>query len=294
MIIKSKSYKQTGVYRRLVNYVLKDSERESSFVLTRFIKGKEPSKEAIIAQFKKNETYRLHKRKNNVKLYMDILSFHKDNAKELTNEKLKKIARNYISLRSNLSVALATVHRKEKDHVHLHILLSGTEYRTGKSVRISKADFRDKVKIPAERYVQKNFPKLQKSAISHKRTLPSKIQIKDAEYQMNQRGELSDKQLLIGHLEKAYQKAFSEKNFYTILQNENLDLYTRNNGIIAGIKTNRKYRFSTLGYTKEILQNLTKDLSKTSRLNTLERIREFQQLQQEKSKGRERTRKRGR
>ena len=88
MIIKSKSYKQKGSYRFLVNYVLKDQDREGSFVLTRFIRGKEINRETIIAQFEKNESYRLHKRKNNVKLFMDILSFHSDNAKDLTNEKL--------------------------------------------------------------------------------------------------------------------------------------------------------------------------------------------------------------
>ncbi len=285
MIIKSKSYKHTGVYRRLVNYVLKDQKREGSFVITRFVKGKELTKEAIIAQFEKNETYRLHKRKNNVKLFMDILSFHKDDAKYLTNDKLKKIARKYISLRSNLSVALATVHR-DKDHTHIHVLLSGTEYKSGLSVRISKADFRDKVKVPAEKFVQKNFPELQKSAISHQRTLSSKVQIKDAEYQMNQRGKLSDMQILIKHLEKAYTKAISEKSFYTILQNENLELYSRND-IITGVKLKRKYRFKTLGYTKEILQELSKDLSKTSRLDTLKRIRKHKQLEQ--SRGRERS-----
>lgn len=287
MIIKSKSYKKEGDYRRLVNYVLKDGERENSFVLTRFIKGKEPSKEQIIAQFERNENCRLYKRKNNVKLFMDILSFHKDNAKDLTNEKLKKIARKYISLRSNLSVALATVHR-DKEHIHLHILLSGTEYKTGKSIRISKADFRDKVKVPAEQFVQKNFPELEKSAINHKKE--SKVKIKDAEYQMNQRGKLSDKQILIGHLEDAYKKATSEKDFYTILQNQNLDLYTRKNGMIAGVKMKRNQRFSTLGYTKQILQDLDKSLSKNSRLATLGRIREFQQSKKQQSKGRERIR----
>jgi len=289
MIIKSKSYKKEGDYRRLVNYALKDIERENSFVQTRFIKGKEPSKEQIIAQFEKNESYRLHKRKNNVKLFMDILSFHKDNAKDLDNRKLKKIAKRYISLRSNLSVALATVHR-DKSHTHLHILLSGTEYKTGKAVRISKADFRDKVKIPAERFVQNHFPELHKSAINHKKK--SKAKIKDAEYQMNQRGKRSDKQTLIKHLEKAFKRAISEKDFYSILEKDNFKLYKKND-VFRGVKMNRKYRFSTLGYTRDILQNISKNLTHNSRMQMLESIRKTQQLREEKSKGRERTRKRG-
>lgn len=167
MIIKSKSYKHDKAYTTVVDYVLREAEQDNSFVLTKFIKGKNLSREAISKQFLANEKHRVNPRKNNVKLYMEILSFHSDNAKDLTNNKLKKIARKYMSLRSNLSVGLATVHRKEKDHVHLHILLSGTEYKTGKSVRISRDDFKNKVKIPAEEYVRKHYPELEKSAIEH-------------------------------------------------------------------------------------------------------------------------------
>ncbi|WP_299676305.1 relaxase/mobilization nuclease domain-containing protein [uncultured Dokdonia sp.] len=174
MIIKSKSYKHIGACKTLVSYLLRESERDEGFVLTRFIKGKNPSQEQIVHAFEENEKYRLTKRKNSVRVYMEILSFHKDNAKDLTNEKLQKIARKYISLRSNLSIAFATVHRNEKDHVHLHILLSGTEYKTGKSVRISRDDFKNKVKVPAEQYVRRYFPELEKSAIDHNKNLLSK------------------------------------------------------------------------------------------------------------------------
>ncbi|WP_298507447.1 relaxase/mobilization nuclease domain-containing protein [uncultured Kordia sp.] len=167
MIIKSKSYKHDKAYTTVVDYVMRESEQDNSFVLTRFIKGKNPSNAEISKQFLENEKHRVNPRKNNVKLYMEILSFHAHNAKDLTNDKLKKIARKYLSLRSPHSVALVTVHRKEKDHVHLHVLLSGTEYKTGKSVRISRDDFKHKVKIPAEQYVQKNFPELHRSAIQH-------------------------------------------------------------------------------------------------------------------------------
>jgi hypothetical protein len=171
MIIKSKSYKHNKAYKTVVNYVLREVEQEDSFVMTRFIKGKDVSAEEISKQFLQNEQYRVNPRKNNVKLFMEILSFKKENAKDLDNNKLKKIARQYLKLRSPLSVALVTAHKKEKDHIHLHVLLSGTAYKTGKSVRISRDDFKNKVKVPAEAYVRKHFPELELSAINHK---PSK------------------------------------------------------------------------------------------------------------------------
>jgi len=167
MIIKSKSYKHNKAFKTVVDYVLREAELEDSFVLTKFIKGKELSKAEISKQFLQNEQYRVNPRKNNVKLFMEILSFKKENAKDLDNNKLKKIARHYLKLRSPLSVALVTAHKKEKDHIHLHILLSGVAYRTGKSVRISRDDFKEKVKIPMEIFQKKHFPELELSAINH-------------------------------------------------------------------------------------------------------------------------------
>jgi len=172
MIIKSKSYKSTKAFETVTAYVLREIEHEKSFVLTRFIKGNNKSVEYIKNQLAANESYRLHKRKNSVKLYMDILSFHKDDAHKLGNDKLKKIARKYISLRANCAIALATVHR-DKSHVHLHILLSGVEYRTGNSIRVTRDEFK-KVKQEIEAYQAKEYPELFKSAINHDKSLKKK------------------------------------------------------------------------------------------------------------------------
>lgn len=92
---------------------------------------------------------------------------------------------------------------------------------------------------------------------------------------MELRGVKSDKQILLSALEKSYVSATSEQNFYQQLSNQNLELYSRN-GNIVGIKMNRKYRFKTMGYTKDILENLNRQLSKNNRLGDLQRIRERQ------------------
>ena len=107
---------------------------------------------------------------------------------------------------------------------------------------------------------------------------------------MQTRGEVSEKQRLLPLLEKAYAKANSQKAFYTDLQKQGIQLYTYR-GKIRGIKSTRKFRFHTLGYTTEILKLLDKKVEKSVRLEALRRIRDNQQ---EHSRGRERTRKRGR
>lgn len=138
---------------------------DGGFVITRFVKGSDNSAKALAMQFERNESFRKIKRKNNVVLYMDILSFHQSDG-YISNEILQGITKKYLSLRAPLSIAVATVHRHEKSHTHLHICY-GIEYRTGMSVRISKKDFQNKVKLPMEHFQREQFPELKYSVIDH-------------------------------------------------------------------------------------------------------------------------------
>lgn len=275
MIIKSKSYKHTKSFTSVVNYILREQERENGFVLTKFVKGKDISVEKVAKLFTINESYRQNPRKNNVKLYMDILSFHGKDAQKLTNEKLQIMTLKYLSLRAPRSMAIATVHRNEKEHTHLHICFSGVEYKTGKSIRLSKADFHNKVKIPMEQFQRKEFPELTLSEINHH--IPAKRRTKeyrkDREKVMEQKGRISEKQRILLILEQAFKTAVSEKDFYVKLQSYGLELYTRN-GKITGIQGKRKFRFKTLGYTPEVLQELDRNLTRNMRLEILRKLKQ--------------------
>ena len=165
MIIKSKTYKRVAVFEPIFEYLLRDTEMEGGFVSTRFVKGSDHSPKALAKQFERNESFRQNKRKNNVVLYMDILSFHQCDG-YISNEILQLITKKYLSMRAPLSIAVATVHRHEKSHTHLHICY-GIEYRTGKSVRISKSDFQNLVKLPMEQFQRRQFPELKFSEIDH-------------------------------------------------------------------------------------------------------------------------------
>lgn len=168
MIVKSKGYKNQKSVRSVIHYVMREAEREDSFVLTRFVEGKDFSPDTIADQFEDNEKHRLHRRKNNVRVYMEILSFHPDDANRLYNKMLETIARKYISLRSNLAIAVATVHR-DKKHTHLHFVFSGVEWRSGKATRLSKVEFAG-IKQEMERFQKHRYPQLQRSEIDHGRS----------------------------------------------------------------------------------------------------------------------------
>lgn len=274
MIIKSKSYKTNRSFTTVLNYIFRENEKDNGFGLTKFIKGKNLSVEQLSQQFLCNEEFRINRRKNNVVLYMDILSFHPRDADRLTNDKLHQIALKYLSLRAPKSIAVAAIHKNEKDHTHLHIVFSGVEYKTGKSIRISKKDFKEKVKLPMEKYQQEVFPELMLSKICHEKSrVPQKQHIKEAERFLEVKGEVSEKQKILKLLDEVFTTAKSEKDFYQHLESKNIKLYYRN-GKVTGIESNRKFRFSRLGYTSELLQSLEQNPTQNQRLEWLRNIRE--------------------
>jgi hypothetical protein len=272
MIIKSKSYKNTRSFKTVMGYIFRENEKDNSFMLTKFVKTKNLVIEKLHQQFLSNEQLRVNRRKNNVVLYMDILSFHPKDAQRLDNEKLYQIALKYLSLRAPKSIAVATVHRQEKNHTHLHICFSGVEYKTGKSIRISKDDFKQKVKLEMEKYQQEVFPELSLSKIQHEKPISPKRELKkESEKILEDRGGLSQKQQILQLLEDVYKCAKSQQDFYKKLQDKGVKLYLRNEKI-AGIEGTRKFRFARLGYTSEILQSLEQNPELSKRLKILETI----------------------
>lgn len=279
MIIKSKSYKRVRSFTTVLGYIFRESEKDETFVVTKYIKGKNISVEELHHQFETNEKLRVNKRKNNVVLYMDILSFHPRDAERLNNEKLYQITMKYLSLRAPKSIAVATVHRNEKKHTHLHICFSGIEYKTGKSIRISKEDFQQKIKIPVEKFQEQVFPELSLSKIRHEKGFFIKREHKkDVEKLMETNGVITEKQQVIKMLEAEFKTAKSQADFYAKIQQKRFKVYSRN-GKITGIEGKRKFRFRTLGYTAEVLQSLEQNLTLSRRMELLQKVKQNEQQQ---------------
>lgn len=281
MIIKNITYKNKTSFRHVINYILKEADKEKPFLLTRYIKDREA--EAITRNFYANEQLRNIKRKNNVVLNMDILSFHSDSSEFLTDKKLKDLTRKYISLKCPRSISCVVIHREKKNHIHVH-LVYGIEYKTGKSIRISKERFAD-IKNELEIYQKERYPELIRSQINHSKGGQAKI--KQQEYAMQiQRGVLSKKMQIIEKLKQAYTLAQSKKQFFDLVQEFDYELYERN-GKVQGIKhNNKKYRFKTLGYWKKALEELDRDLTLDKKREMLQQIRK-RQKEREQEKDRE-------
>ncbi len=229
-----------------------DKERRS-FAVTHNLKGK--SIDGWVQQFKSNEQYRLRKRTDSVLLTHEILSWHRDDAKNITLAKMETMAREYIRLRNPNGIYVAVPHF-DKDHYHIHICASGIEYKTGKSLRLSQLEFL-KLKKNIQQYQIEHFPELIKSVVAHgkkERSITS-----DKEFQIKLRtGRETRKEQVIAILKTCYKKANSKEIFFQLLNESGLKTYQRSGETTGVVHNNYKFRFSRIGFTDERFEELNK------------------------------------
>lgn len=271
MIVKIKTRKKP-TFKQLLNYMLHHKERhfderKQSFVIKHNIRGESVSEWE--KQFIENETYRKLKRPDSVILSHEILSWHKDDAKNITIEKLEEMAREYISLRNPNEIYIAIPHT-DKDHYHIHICAAGVEYHTGKAMRMSKAEF-TKLKQGIQDYQRAKFPELSKSIVEHGKSEKKDLALStEKEYQSKRRtGRATDKEQVLGILKDCYHRAVSREDFFEMVNESGLEVYSRGGNITGVIYANRKYRFSRLGLNPEILQELSVEMKRRRELKIL-------------------------
>ncbi len=244
MIVKIKTYKRP-TFRFLLNYIMEERKRQSrdgkSFVITHNVKGK--SVDGWVEQFKKNETFRLRKRrKDGVYFNHEILSWHRDDTRHLSPEKLQDMVRQYIKLRGSKGMYVATVHT-DREHVHVHICSSGLQYRNGKSMRMSRKEYAD-LKANIQTYHVEKFPELSHSVVQHGRKM---LRVSDKEYQFRLRtGKRSQREVVQRIVEMCASKAKSLDNFCFLLRAEGLETYIRGGRKYGIVNLGRKFRFKTL------------------------------------------------
>lgn len=212
-----------------------------SFTITHNIRGK--SIEDWVQQFQENETYRLRKRKNSVYLNHEIISFHRDDTDSLSMEKLESLIRKYIQLRNPNGCYVAVPHF-DRYHVHVHICSSAIEYRTGKSMRMSRAEFAA-LKKNLQDYQVEEFPELSRSVVRHGVKTKGASE-KEMQY-MLRTGRVSKREMVKGIVEECYRRASSEEEFYSLLEAEGMETYVRGGKVYGVIYEGTKFRFKTIG-----------------------------------------------
>ena len=169
MIIKSKSHRNAGAYHDVLEYVCRKNAQykdkdEQSLLLKHNLYGKNIDQWA--AQFHRNLSFRQTFRSDNVNIMHTIMSLHpKDSSTDVSVEVLKDLANHYIELKGENGMYLSTAHF-DKDHLHLHIVESPLELRTGKSMRMSKKAFSE-LQQEMQKYQQEKYPELENSVVDY-------------------------------------------------------------------------------------------------------------------------------
>lgn len=212
-----------------------------SLLVTHNLRGK--TIEGWVKQFKDNEKFRLRKRKNSVYLNHEIISFHRDSTKHLSIEKLEQLVREYFRLRGNM-LAVATAHY-DRYHIHLHICTSAIEYRTGKSMRMSRAEL-VALKKSLQQFQQERFPELSKSVVQHGKGSKKRSSEKEIQYKLRT-GKMSKREQVWQIVQGCQNQATSQEDFFALLKAQGMETYVRGGKIYGITKDGRKYRFQKLG-----------------------------------------------
>ncbi|HNU34798.1 MAG TPA: relaxase/mobilization nuclease domain-containing protein [Bacteroidia bacterium] len=256
--MKIKTHKSAG-FKKLLNYMLFDKDRlfddkGKSFVISHNLHGK--TIDGWVKQFSLNESFRKIKRSDSTILTHEILSWHTKDAKDITLDKLKTMTNEYIRLRNFNGMFLAIPHF-DKNHYHVHICASGLEFRTGKSLRLSRSEF-TKLKKDIQLFQEQRFPELSHSVVDHGKLKPERMTDKEFQYKLRS-GRDSKREMLSAILKTCYKKAISRDTFFELLKDCNAIPYSRS-GIVKGVTfEGLKFRFERVGFGERWLERLEKN-----------------------------------
>ena len=261
MIIKGNRLHSTNFAEKIV-YIDSDKGRSvniEAFTICQNIRDR--SLEGTIKAFQNNDTYR-RRVKNGVVMYHDIISFKYEDSKHLDQNILRDLTQKYINDRARHAVVYAKPHVHNKN-IHVHILISGTEYRSKKTLRLDNKRFM-KVRRDLEKYQLEHYPDLKYSVVYGKEKDKMKQKDRDQntrvqkEFELKKRGKITDKKKLQEVLLQCYKEAKDKEDFYKLLEKGQVQTYTRGKNIEPyGVTlNNRNYRFKTLGVDKEKITEL--------------------------------------
>ena len=298
MIIKSKSIKSKRALENTIRYILtKESQKELGFIINRYIKGdrnfdtlmdeaqtdlKKQEKilekriKNMVNQFSHNESKRKIQRSNSNFAYHEIVSLHKSDTDKLPRKVMLKIARKYAKERSPNSIIVSTLHQ-EKDHLHIHNVISALEFATGKPVRLSRKEFKE-VKNRMEQYQDKELG-LEFSKVNHSKKKDTILQL-DIERELNLRGKRSERQDIQDILVGVYARERKEKVHYRELEKAGLKLYSRGGKIVGVQGFRRRYRLKTLGFDPALRLSM-KNIQSPYRMEELQKLKSNKDRDQE-------------
>jgi hypothetical protein len=259
MIIKSLS-RATKSFEALYKYLTRDDD---SLLNTHNLYSSPYQKEELIKEFLENASYLKRARGKNY-LYHEIISLNKNNLSLKEQQKiLTDLVSKYLSLRASEHLAFTALH-KDKEHVHIHLMISSNEMMGQKRLRLSKKDFSN-IQKELEQYVNSAYPQLGNS--KHYQKGKSLAKSKNSQQQREQRTiQPSKKEIVQAHLKELFEMSESKEAFKNHMATVGIEFYTRGS-TVGVIFKGKKYRLKTLGLIEDyekLLEKFEKEAQKES------------------------------
>ena len=231
MIIKSLS-RATKSFEALYKYLTRDKE---SILNTYNLYSRADNQKELVKEFLENAKY-LKNAKGKNYLYHEIISL---NSNTLTLQEqiniLSDIVTKYILLRASNHLVFTALHT-DKEHTHMHLMISSNELAGERRVRLSKKDF-NSIQKELEQYVNTTYPQLGNTKHYNKDLKEFK----------------SKKEQLKERLLELFTKSKTKDEFIHLSKELGLEFYTRGK-TVGVIFENIKHRLKTIG----VLENYEK------------------------------------
>ena len=232
-----------------------------TFTITHNLKGS--TFDDWVRQFKANELLRARKRKDSIILTHEILSWHREDAKNLTLQKMQDMTHQYIRYRNPKGIFVAVPHF-DKKHFHVHLCASGVEYKTGKSMRLSKTDLQN-VKKGIEEFQKTKFPELIHSEVKHDQIKHSGVSEREHQFTIRTERE-SDRAKLTFIIDQCFRNSYSKDDFVEALKSHQIESYYRSGKLTGAVFNGRKFRINRLGFSLNRLDEFVSLLGRENEL----------------------------
>ena len=224
------------------------------------------------------QNYKHCKPRQGGKLYHhEVIAFKPEDNEKLSDNDLRNIANKYLRERAKNAMGYANVHR-DKDHIHIHFVLSPNLIGSNKRLRMSQKEFAQ-MQHNFEKYVNTKYPQLTNSKfygetknhnidislrkqrengllrrvnneIKNTFTTEDKSQPRDVK---RDKPYLTNKQKIGEEVREALRSSIHREEFVRLLKEKKLYYFNRgrsSQGVICG---NYKYRFKTLNVDQEVI-----------------------------------------
>ncbi len=276
MIIKLLS-RHSPSYGGLIDYLLKEGkggDDKTPEPLLHNFRG--TNKNEWVKELCQNEAFRKNPRKGQIYFQHAILSFNNLDSQNLTPEILKDLTQKFIELRGKDGMYLTAQHN-DRDHLHIHCLISGLKFKTGKAFRLPKDKLKD-LKVQLQNYQIEKYPELKNSLPNHgsgkEYLTPNEYGAKIKNSKSYKKSELALK------INEILNTSSTQENFLEKLREQGYHHYERGGKIYGITLDDKNYRFNTLGVSLDKMNSLPNDL--TQEEQALKEISELRQQMETK------------